>query len=453
MNGRTPILRWTVSAFLWAWAAPVATSVQGQELPSAPDSLDLATAFTLALTNRPEIEASTEGTAMASAALEGVRGTRWPTMGLQGSAVRFQEPMVVAPLHAFDPSAPPTFDATLLRTTLGAEYTLFDGGARSGAIRAAEALMQQAGRREAVAEASVLEATARAFVALRTARTRSSAAQAQVRAMEAEVSRVEQLLDVGAAARVEGLRAQAALARARAEQSAADQALAVAAASLARWTGMELDHVLRTDLVQPRLRPATVQALAGAATLAPEVEEAHLAAEAAQARADAAGASRMPRVHLTGGLLQYGSGAGDFTNEWQTGIRLDWPIFSGGVLSARAEEARAGARAADAHARGAELRHMDQAERASAAWTAAAERQQAFRAAVETLEEVARIEALALAEGAGLQRDLLSAEADLFSARSELAGAEETEFVAALTWARTRGALTRTWIMTALEGR
>jgi outer membrane protein TolC len=83
----------------------------------------------------------------------------------------------------------------------------------------------------------------------------------------------------------------------------------------------------------------------------------------------------------------------------------------------------------------------------------AAARAEALELAVTQWEEVARIEALALAAGSGVQRDLLRAQAGLFQARAGHAAARYDVIVALARLARAEGTLDRVWLTESLETR
>jgi outer membrane protein TolC len=99
----------------------------------------------------------------------------------------------------------------------------------------------------------------------------------------------------------------------------------------------------------------------------------------------------------------------------------------------------------------AELRIAEEVDRAVAQVAEVRARAEALRLAEVSLEEVARIELLALEAGAGTQTDYLRAEADLLAIRAELAGASYGEVVAQAELARTTGALTPDWVATNVE--
>ena len=81
----------------------------------------------------------------------------------------------------------------------------------------------------------------------------------------------------------------------------------------------------------------------------------------------------------------------------------------------------------------------------------AAARRNALEASVVQWEEVARIEALALAAGAGVQTDFLRAQASLFQARAGRTAAVADESLARVRLARAQADLTPRTLITLLE--
>ncbi|HUP20108.1 MAG TPA: hypothetical protein VM778_09165, partial [Gemmatimonadota bacterium] len=91
------------------------------------------------------------------------------------------------------------------------------------------------------------------------------------------------------------------------------------------------------------------------------------------------------------------------------------------------------------------------AQRADAALGRARARSEALHTAVASFEEVARVESLSLAQGAGVQADWLGAQADLLDARAALAEARAAVVRAAVERARVAGHLTLDWLASRME--
>jgi len=156
-------------------------------------------------------------------------------------------------------------------------------------------------------------------------------------------------------------------------------------------------------------------------------------------------------VSATAGILDFGTLDSEHVAEWQAGVRISWPIFTGGARGASIRRAEAGLRAAEDDLRLTQLQVDNMGDAAEAARLEAVARAEALDASVAQWEEVARIEGLSLQEGAGLQSDLLRAEAGLFQARAGSARARHDAILATVRLARSRGALDQAWIDMALE--
>ncbi|MFN2316782.1 MAG: TolC family protein [Gemmatimonadales bacterium] len=407
-----------------------------------------------ALAHHPSITAAAHALAGARAGVSESAGARWPQLRLEAAATRFQEPMVVAPLHGFDPQSPPLFDRTLVQFTLGASYTLFDGGRRGALVRRDEAVVSL---READVDATtqaLIADVVHAWLSVSAGRALLAADDDQLGALRAERGRVQQFLAVGRAAPVEGLRVEAAMAQAEAARVAREVELARNEELLARLTGIPVESIRATTLAPsqvagPILPVDELRAQIRAGN--PDLARAQSRVQAAAAMTAAAGSSWWPELRLQAGYTDYSSGEGRLSGEWQAGVRAGYALFTGG--SRRAASARAGSErhAAEADVAAIELRLDEAVDRVVAMARSAEARSTALAAAVRQYEEVARIERLALDEGAGTQPDWLSAQAALLAARSALIEARHAEVAARVELARLTGRLTPTTLMTLVE--
>jgi len=422
-----------------------------QVLPSAPPPLSLPQALEEALASHPSLAAALAGVQGAEADVTRNRAGRLPSVTVRGGVTRYEFPMVVAPLHALDlMGAPPEFDQTLIQGRAELLWTVYDAGDGTGRIRGSRAGAAAAGARAREVEASLLEATAAAYLEVLTAARVREAGAERIRALQAEVERVGRLLEEGRAARVELLRAEAALQQAEASQAGVDLRLRNGERALARLMGR--DPAALRDLPLPPVHLSTPDEEAGSEGLHPALLEARSRVEAAEAGASVARSTLLPRVEAVAGLNQFGGGSSSTSAEWDAGLRLALPFFTGGSRRGSIQQADAGVRAAREELRWTELRVADEGDRALAMAVEAEARLRALAAGVEALEEVVRIEALALEEGAGVQRDFLDAQASLLEARAGVAAAEQQAVLARLARARSRGVLTLGWIVDRLEG-
>ena len=431
-------------------AASVVVGLGTQARPLDALQIDLAEAIRSARQSHPSLAAADARIDHAMQRASAARAQRLPSLSAEASVTRFEEPMVVAPLHSFDPTDPPIFDQSIVQGRLSLRYTLFDGGARGARIADGSASIDRASRAAEAVEAELVEQVVSAYVDVLTARVVRDAADARVTALEAERERVERNVAEGTAARVEVLRATASLEDARALAVTMASRVGLAERSLARRTGLPLDRVRGRELAPVRLAPE--QSDGEGRLTNPRIAEAGHAVAAAEARLSEERASRFPRLEATAGLVDYGTLDGSHTAEWQAGLQLSWPIFSGGLRGARISGAEAEARAARATLEDVELRVADAIDAAESALTEASARRSALAEAVAQWTEVARIERLALDNGSGVQSDLLRAQAGLFDASAGLARAEADVVRATVALARSRGTLDTTWIERATQG-
>ncbi len=412
-------------------------------------TMTLAEASALALARHPSVVAALAREDAAEAGVGVARAAWLPSLRAEASAVRFQEPMIVAPLHAFEPGMVPAFDRTLIQSHAAVAWTVFDGGARGARVERADALADAALARRESAERRLIAETSRAYLRARHADEVLAAQIAQQDALLQEQSRAQQLLDEGKVARIAVLRVEAALARARADSAAASVERDVALADLARLTGVGATPapLPESAAAVPGHEELRMRALAASS----ELQAARAGAAAAEATHAESRARYLPRVDLSARYNEYGGGSGDFSWEWQGGVLVSYPLFTGGARAREAERAEAEARAAVAEVAVLELRITESLDRAYAALQSASARAGALEVARTQQEEVVRIELLALDAGAGTQTDYLAAEAELLRTRAALTEARHAAIAARIDLARITGELTPEWLADNLE--
>lgn len=429
-----------LAAALWAATLPLPVVAQ--------QPLTLSAAADAALASHPSVLTAGARVDGADAARRAARAAFLPSVVGSSGLTRHAEPMVVAPLHGFDPTHPPDFDRTLVQSQLAMEVTLLDFGARRAQLRGAEALAAGLDLRADATGQELLETVTAAYTGVLAAREMREAARRQESALASELDRAEQRLREGTAARVEVLRAEAALLDARAQLATAEARVGLAERGLARVMGVDASTVEGRPLADVAPRPEVAPS---AGVVDPRIEAARRSVEAARARRSQERAGLLPTLRGSAGLLSFGSGLGEYVTEWQAGVRLTWPLFTGGARRASIHRAEADVRVAEEELRQVELAVAAALDAAQAALTEAHGRAEALAASVAQWEEVARIEALSLETGAGVQQDYLRAEAALFQARAGEARARYDEILAHVARARAQGRLDRAWMDDALE--
>lgn len=427
----------------------------GRGVPPDTARLTLHEALDRALESHPSVRAAGAAVARARAATDRAASDRWPDLGLRASATRYEEPMIVHPIHGFDPGTTPPFDRTLFDAGAYLDYTLFDFGARSARIRGArlETSATEAGR-SAAEQALAADVAATYLDVLGLGRV-LEAHDRRIEALASERSRVEQLREVGRAARVELLRVEAALANARSDREEVRSRLEVAEGELARLTDLPADRVrfdrLAAVVHTGRPAPPPDGLVRRAVARNPDVERARRERAASAAAVDVARAARLPDLKLGGAWVDRGSAEGDFRAEWNVGVGLSVPLFTGGRIAGQVEEARASETGARQRVRLAEKAVERAVDRARASLSETTARVESLERAVASQEEVVRIEKLRLEAGTGTQTDYLDAEAGLLASRANLARTRFAALRARVELARATGDLDRAWIERNLE--
>jgi outer membrane protein TolC len=251
------------------------------------------------------------------------------------------------------------------------------------------------------------------------------------------------------------LRADAAVAEAEAVRVSLSAGLDVTVRNLARLIGIPPDSVTAEDLSPTSLRdsaaPRRAESLAMALVSSPAVDRARSRVAAARAGVGVAKGARWPALALVGRFIDRGSTQGNYTGEWDAGVQLSYPIFTGGATSNRVAQSEALLAGRSDELRLAEL---EAAERVDRAWSALEEsraRIASLSSAAAGFTEVARVEKLRLDTGTGTQTDYLKAEADLLSVRANLAGARYGLLTARVTLALATGRLSPAWLAANLE--
>ena len=417
--------------------------------------LTLSQVVSLALDFHPAMGQARAAEDAASARIQQARSAWLPSVAIQGSLQRFQEPMVVAPLHGFDPMNPPDFDRNLVQGALAAGYTLFDGGARSARIRQAEAGERAAEAGGEDAGAAVISQVTAAYLGILTNQELLEAVLGQRKALEAELARAQLFLEEGKAARVDLLRVEAALQQVKAQEISVRSDLELAQGRLARLTGLAPEEVRQAELAPVSDGEGNYETLEASTAVAleanPELDRIRQELSAAQAGVREATAAWFPRVEANGRYSNFGTLDGGHVQEWQGALQISYPLFTGGARSGERERAQAEARRIGESLRLAKMGIEDQVEEALAQVRETRALREALEVAAQQSAEVARIEALALEAGAGVQTDFLRAQADLFQARASLARARNGEVLARVRLARIRGELSLGWIQETME--
>jgi outer membrane protein len=409
------------------------------------DSVDLASALALARARSPLLAAASATTQGAAGRLAVARSARWPRVSGDAVYLRFQDPPAVTlgPLGRLTP-----IPQTAYFLQVGVQQPVYTGGRISQTIRAAEWVERSAALSRGQVEVELTAAVAHAHDAALLARSLLGVAEEGAAVLDSAVVVAERNYAAGTVARIDVLRAETRRASAQADVRATRAALASAHEQLAVLLGID---PATAPPVSGALEPAgdTVDAamvpalLARARATRPDIEALGAAARAAEGRAAVARATLRPTVALYFANLttrpELVTERKKWANDWYGGVIASWPVFDFGAAAGEARAARAEADRARAEA----TRLGDEAAAAVLARQRDLVRATADIAAGR--ENVARAQrALAIAqdryaEGAGIQLEVLEAQADLVKVRADLLGAIHAHRSAAVELRRAVG--------------
>jgi outer membrane protein len=416
--------------------------------------LYLATAVQSALAQHPSVGLAKARRDEARASVRETFAPWFPSLQLSATAMQYEKPMLVYPMHVLDYRRLPLFDRTLVQAGLTLDFTLFDA-ARGARIRRARCQAQATDAALDATQQALVARVITSFLGALAKREILSAHDRRLAALESELSRVRQRQQVGRAADVEVLRAEAALSGAQADRVHDAAAMDMAERDLGRLIGVPSEQVHSARLVPVAPSDSSTITHDGALSLAlqssPNILQAQRQLDAAQAGRSVARGAWWPALRATAAYVDRGANDMACKAEWNAGLVLSYPLFTGGAVRSAVARADAVERGATEQLRLARNQLAEEIDRALSALDESRARVRSLSAAVGQLTEVVRIEKLSLEAGSGTQTDYLRTEADLLSARAGLVEARHAEIAARAELARLTGQLNSGWIAQLLE--
>lgn len=284
-----------------------------------------------ALTQSPTLQ-SARASAEAQQSREGVaRSTYWPQLNLTSG---------LAQTTNLSPSQTSTQPISLLNTGVAVRQTLWTFGKLDAAVDQAEAQTEALRRQAQLTAVDVAWGVRQAYLNWAQAAGLETQAAEQVRYADATLAEARARFKAGVAARLDVTRAEATLALNRATLAAAKATTAQARRSLAAAIGQTAPvEGEPTFPATPPLANRPIAELEAEAADHPDllVGQAQLAQAAAATRA--AEVAGLPDINADG---SYGIRARDFQGapNWQAGVSLNWPLFTGFAVTSQAEATR-----------------------------------------------------------------------------------------------------------------
>lgn len=400
-----------------------AMTVTTADVARASGEISLFDAVDKALANNPgvrEAQLSSRETGLERGLAS---ASRLPQVSAKASYTRHSEPSLVWPIH--EKGDFPPFDEETVIAGIYAHVPLYAGGRLIAAGRLA-------GLRYDVSKAA-LEATRQELVfnvvatyskALQLENMIAAAEKREMAIME-QVNKLAAEHEAGRTTRLALTRARVRLKKALSEKLTLRRGREDALFALAVLMGGETPpRKLYRIAAFPSLENKSFEGLVEAARKeSPRIARVRKMVEAARERYGMATRERLPSMSLVGSTQSFGAMDGESREEWQVGIELSAPLFSGFATSARIKKARLSMLQAEQALKKAELDATRAIHEAKAYTENARERLELAEATMAEALEAYEMEAVRMREGVGVITDLLMAEADKWEARAALSQA------------------------------
>jgi len=366
----------------------------------------------------------------AEAAVQGADSFLWPTLGLDASTIRTNDPVGVFGTKLRQGSfTADDFDIDALNHPdaitdwsggIGARWAILDPAAWAG--RDASRYGAEAARWgvQRSREGTEFQTRALYYAALR-AEARLGAAVAAEEAARATLGLFQRRAAEGVLTEADVLQVEAEVQGATAARIYTHQLKDDALARLAVFLGWEAGVVPdpTDELVAPSVGGSSSLEIRGDG-MANRADILAMEAGTRVAREKARQVSRMglPAVEAFGRAAVHSEALDDFQNNWTVGVQLSWPVFTGFGVSSGRDQALAHARAAEYEREDALAGARAQVDEALRGVSSAEGRVEATSAAHRSAAEARRLVHRRFQEGMATTVDLLQAEARLTDMRA-----------------------------------
>jgi len=432
-------------------AGLLAVPVSGQADLSLPDAVRIA------LEKHPSLEAGAERVLAARRRIEQARSGWLPRLNYTESWARSNNPVFVFSSlltqrqfternFQIGPLNRPDF-LNNFQSLLTVDQLIYDFGQLKGQTRSAELGRSLAEEDRRRMEMQVIAGVVRAYLSNILAAEALQVAREAVKSAEADLRRAETVRAAGMATDADVLSIRVHLAAMREQEIRGQADVQVAAAALNEALGLPLEtpHRLTTPLTAAALAVKAVAereqtAFAGR----PEIRQARLATQLAEAQRATARAALLPQLSFRTALE---ADRQNFVTKgganWLVAASLRWNLFNGFETRARIDEAGHAAKSAAAQERQVKAGVALEIRKGEADLQAASERIAVAEAAVAMAEESLRITRHRYEAGLATVTDLLRNETALLEARMRRLAAVHDQRMAAVVLELVSGVLTR----------
>ncbi|MBA3008252.1 MAG: TolC family protein [Proteobacteria bacterium] len=409
-----------VFVFVLIVCSPPAFAVDGDSVSALPTLWTARQAVQFALTHSPDSQVALQRIEASKAMLDQVKASYYPQIGLNAEYGQTNNPMYsfgnILNQGQFDQSIdfndPGRTDDLNLRAVL--QYRFYNGGRDQAGIEAAEAGVAVSEMQQLAVSAQLSFEVVRTFNTIAQSMEMLEAHQASIKAIGASLVVARARFEAGDLLKADLLNIEVQESMAKENLILAEHSLELARKAFLNLLGLRegqvrIDIVLERDQELPEDRGYMKR---------PEIKGIEGQIQAAEAELRVALGGRYPTVD---GLAHYQydngfvlNGSGD---SWMGGVRVNYPLFTGGKTEADIANARARLAGLVASKKKLELALDFEVKQAGLAYRQAEQRLHVTDKMFEQAQESARLSRVRFKEGVILSSDLMDVETRLTEAR------------------------------------
>lgn len=408
-----------LSIVLLACLAPV-FALAGDPESARPTVWTARQAVHFALTHSPDSQVAIQRIEAARAMVDQVKATYYPQIGLNAEYTQTNNPMYsfgnILNQGQFDQSIdfndPGRTDDLNLRAAL--QYRLYNGGRDQAGVEAAEAGVAVSEMQQVAVQARLGFEVVRTFHTISQGMEMLASHQASVKAIGASLVVARARFEAGDLLKADLLNIEVQESMARENLILAEHSLDLSRKAFLNLLGLSEGQVF----IDPALESEQDIPVERGYVKRPELKGIEGQIEAAEAELRVAQGGLYPTVdglahyQYDGGLVLNGSG-----DSWMGGLRVNYPLFTGGKTKADIANARARLAILAAEKRKLELAMDFEVKQAELAYKQAQQRLQVTEKMSEQALESARLSRIRFKEGVILSSDLMDVETRLTEAQ------------------------------------
>ncbi|MBU0664459.1 MAG: TolC family protein [Proteobacteria bacterium] len=409
-----------VCLFFLIVCAPPAFAVESDSASVQPTLWTASQAVQFALTHSPDSQVAMQRIEASRAMLDQVKAGYYPQIGLSAEYGQTNNPMYsfgnILNQGQFDQSIdfndPGRTDDLNLRAVM--QYRFYNGGRDQAGIEAAEAGVAVSEMQQLAVSAQLSFEVVRTFHTISQAMETLDAHQASIKAIGASLVVARSRFEAGDLLKADLLNIEVQESMAKENLILAEHSLELARKAFLNLLGLREGQV-RIDVIQEREQELPEDR---GYEKRPELKGIEGQIQAAEAELRVALGGRYPTVdglahyQYDGGFVLNGSG-----DSWMGGVRVNYPLFTGGKTEADIANARARLAGLTAAKKKLELAMDFEVKQAELAYRQAKQRLQVTDKMFEQAQESARLSRVRFMEGVILSSDLMDVETRLTEAR------------------------------------